>query len=1053
MSFHRSFQHQARYNVLTPAFLLAALALSTPAWAQQVVPIGVQEVDIVLSEDQSLINYGEISSDQTPYAVQSNYDIDFIENYGSIEGEDNAVNVSGNVNRFLNGSNASIESENYSAVYIGDGVGQFDNRGDINSNGTIAAYGINIDGYVGIFENSGSITAESHAIFIEDSIGIFRNSRYIESSDQSAVFIGEDVDSFENLRSGEIVSDNEPAVRIDGNAKQFLNQGAIDADGDWAITLGSVVALGDETGTFRNEGSIEGFTGGIKVVGGVESFENTEDGELISIEGNAVEIGGNVGSFFNAGEISGYQDAVKIGGSVGEFINSAPGTISGVAAAGVYIGEGVKNFTNGGSISGAYGVYVNDNGDGESVTGRFVNTRTITGTLDTNDVPTDGVYFDGSVNDFANSGTIKGGDRGVEFNRDVKTFLNADGTIEGIIGVDVGGAVENFTNAGTITGLSSSGVALVDVTNFHNWGTLKGVQRGVTINGVANSFTNHAGGVISSGGHGVFVLQQAESFENHGEIHGGTGNGIRFVAGVDSFANSGEITSTGSFAVTASDAIEKFTNSGNIKSNGNRAINLNVVVGEFDNSGTISGVAGQAGLYIRDVTGKFINSGTIESGTGIEIGTAGQTLINRGAIEGTDGIAVRYAGDGNTLVIQSGATFIGGVDFGDVGAANNLFDFSNYRGSLVLDVLDNSLAQGDVLAGLNLYYQTPTKVVITSASSARHSGQPVADVVSGVSNLLAAPLAETAALTDDQAFGYAPGRRLTEAELATGSALSRPDAGFRAWGSALGGASYLPDTDADLSSLYGGLVAGAHAAVSADTTIGLLGGYARSTTNIAAGTHTITADTGILGVYGETRLDMAHLSYALLGGLSANASEREVSAGDDLSTASANFGGWWLAPEVSASIPVLSNSDGELRVGARVGYIGGGFAGYTETGSTADLTVSAQTFGLLNAAIEVSGDKVLGMTEHGDIVASASLGLFSQTNVGGSDVSVSLPDFANADLGTLSAATGTTYGVKLGGSLSVPVAHNVDLSAGANGLIRNDGFVSAGANVKLSGSF
>jgi len=146
----------------------------------------------------------------------------------------------------------------------------------------------------------------------------------------------------------------------------------------------------------------------------------------------------------------------------------------------------------------------------------------------------------------------------------------------------------------------------------------------------------------------------------------------------------------------------------------------------------------------------------------------------------------------------------------------------------------------------------------------------------------------------------------------------------------------------------------------------------------------------------------------------------------------------------------------EVRIGGKLAYVGGGFAGYTETGNVGVIQVDPQIFGLLTAKLEVSDSMVLGKTAGGEVKGTATVALFAQTNVGGSSVPVTIyQNSGGAALGTstVSAPTGTVFGTTASLDVKVPVSQQVDFTAGLNGALRSDGALGGGARVGLGGSF
>lgn len=484
-------------------------------------------------------------------------------------------------------------------------------------------------------------------------------------------------------------------------------------------------------------------------------------------------------------------------------------------------------------------------------------------------------------------------------------------------------------------------------------------------------------------------------------------------------------------------------------------------MGSFTNAGLIAGGEGGSGyssqngtgVYIAGPVGHFTNTGTIRGGIGVSLDdNTGTTLSNGGLIELTyiggngtqDGLAVRFGDGADTLELLTGGHFIGDVNFGD---GINTFDFSSYHGSMVLAYYGALDPTTGLKPGSNLFVQqdpnggTPGLVVIVGDASERFNYVPVTDLVSGLSDLLQQQLA---------GLGL-PGNGVTQ------QAIHKPapadvksaaaDTGRHVWAQAIGGGSLISGADG-VHNVFGALAVGTDVEVSKDMQAGILGGYARTQMNIANGTQTVTGNTVFAGAYARTEMSTVELDFQVLAGMSMNSSSRTIQTQSGTDTATAEFNGWFVAPEVTAAVPVLKLDKGELKVVGKLGYIGGGFGGYTETGSQYAATVGAQMINVLTAYAGLSDDMVLGMTPSGTIKGQASVGVFSQTNLGGGTVPVAV---YGLDTGGSAIPTGTTFGLKAGFSVDMPISDSAKVSAGANAAVSGAGQFSGSANVKISG--
>jgi hypothetical protein len=231
----------------------------------------------------------------------------------------------------------------------------------------------------------------------------------------------------------------------------------------------------------------------------------------------------------------------------------------------------------------------------------------------------------------------------------------------------------------------------------------------------------------------------------------------------------------------------------------------------------------------------------------------------------------------------------------------------------------------------------------------------------------------------------------------------------------------------------------------------VLASYGRTNFNVTNGPQTVTGDTGVVGIYGKTSLDTIGLDFSLLGGFGSNSSKRQISTGTGTETATASFNSWFFAPEIGASLPVLRTGNGQFNLAGKLGYIGGNFAGYTETGSTANATVGSENIGIFDAKLELNGNTVVHSGGVGDVTVTGKLGLFAQTNVGGaSAVPVSVLGLPTAG----SSASGANgYGVYAGAGVDMPVSNGFTVGASVLGSARSDGDYAGIGKLRISGSY
>jgi hypothetical protein len=247
----------------------------------------------------------------------------------------------------------------------------------------------------------------------------------------------------------------------------------------------------------------------------------------------------------------------------------------------------------------------------------------------------------------------------------------------------------------------------------------------------------------------------------------------------------------------------------------------------------------------------------------------------------------------------------------------------------------------------------------------------------------------------------------------------------------------------------GGLVVGAHTALTGNSTLGGVVSVARSDFATIGQGQTVDTTTGAVGLYGETGAGGLSLDYALLAGVAAQHSDRELAGPFGPETASADFASWFWSPEIGLAIPVLEGQAASAGAGLKVRYVGGATAAYTETGSSADLSVPQQGINILEARAELTGEFEASATENGAAVLTAKAGVLAQSNLGGATLALGLP--GGATVNSVTAGTVAT-GIYADLGLETPLGGSASAIAGLGGELRSDGFRTVTARAGLAGN-
>lgn len=338
---------------------------------------------------------------------------------------------------------------------------------------------------------------------------------------------------------------------------------------------------------------------------------------------------------------------------------------------------------------------------------------------------------------------------------------------------------------------------------------------------------------------------------------------------------------------------------------------------------------------------------------GIEGGIGGNSSFDlAGTLSGGNGL-VELAAGGNSFDIYNSARFVGGVDFGGYGS--NTLNF--YTGSYTMPV--EGYALGDPSNAINAL--GTAKTVITTGLDSSGNGniilvdssaiatvdrtagdtqRQVSGVIQDIMNLdIERPNVEVAPL----AYGEdSPVKRKAAALglLKDGEQATAFDAaGNLAWARGFYGIrQQQAESGPDSSGRQFGMLAGLDRMIDA-WRIGVFGGAGRSLTDLSADAGGSDSDMVLGGLYGRRSLGELSLDMALTTGRVWTETERSVNMGTE--TANADFGGWFVAPEVALSKSVPLDDRWSLTPSLRGRYIATFYEAYSETGSSQNTSYDA----------------------------------------------------------------------------------------------------------------
>jgi outer membrane autotransporter protein len=536
--------------------------------------------------------------------------------------------------------------------------------------------------------------------------------------------------------------------------------------------------------------------------------------------------------------------------------------------------------------------------------------------------------------------SVTGTNRGIFFN--TGSVINS-GTITGGRGIDA--TTANVTNSGTITG-TLEGINAVTASVI-NSGTITGGPRGIVTTGIASVI--NSGTVTATTGIGIQSLTTA-NVTNSGTISGAV------------------------FGISADTA--NVSNSGTIS--GGDGIAAGIV--NVGNSGTISGTD----FGIRAVTTASVtNSGTISGGIA----------------------ALQFAGNPDTLTLLAGSRIIGAINLAGGG------DTVNFRGG-------NHNLTFDTLAGARVTGTTPfavsgNRAVAVDPTPFAMTDRNLMDVSRTVAAVI--PEIDTAASPGGAPLAFAAAGRSAADVVGDAFAAAMPGLAYAgetavnptavyAGGTAVWARGFVgkrvQQGDGTLlrteNTFYGGML-GADWQAGPNLRVGVFagGGEAKSSLDLNYGDTKSTLVFG--GAYARYRLASAFLHLTVQGGHSGNDTRRQINNNlvpGGIETATASFSGWYATPEAHLgfhhALGIWGGASYTLTPSLRLRYLYASFDGYTESGSTANLTVGTRSVQDFEERGELKFTRTQAFGATAAIATSIYGGVLAVQRVGDSTVDAAL---------------------------------------------------------------
>ena len=580
-----------------------------------------------------------------------------------------------------------------------------------------------------------------------------------------------------------------------------------------------------------------------------------------------------------------------------------------------------------------------------------------------------------------NSGSNSGGIFTQVFGNGNATTTNSGSNSGGILTQAFGNGNATTTNSGS----NSGGILTLALGNGNATTINSGINTGGTSTlafGVGNATTTNSG--TNSGG------ITTQTF--------GTGNATTTNSGTN---NDGIITQT--FATGNATTINSGTNNGDINTQ-----TFGIGDASTTNSGTNNG-----GIFTQTFgvgsNAAIINSGTV-NGT-VELFTASGTssLTNSGTIRNSSGVAIQFAGGPDTLILLPGSFIIGAInlvgvdDTVNVRVGNQNLTFNTLAGATVTGtvpfvVAGNRIASIDPtpfgLADKNLmdFTRAVSSMLASIGDTTLSSSGPAA------SNAFAA---ETGSNRVGDAFVSIPALSYAGSDS---MAFKNPTMvyadGRNVWARGFVGERFQRSDGASLGArnLFEGGAIGVDLLALPDLRVGIFAGGGHSQLSVdsnAGSTRTDTVFGGLYGRYAFASFGAAsYLDFALQGGgsnngvIRGNINNNLLASG--LETATASYNGTYVSPELTYGVKLPLWTNYVLTPSIRLRYVAGTFGGYTETGSTANLTVANRTIQDFEQRGELKLTRVTAFTARDVLLTSVNVGVLGIERLGDTTINTVL---------------------------------------------------------------
>ena len=532
------------------------------------------------------------------------------------------------------------------------------------------------------------------------------------------------------------------------------------------------------------------------------------------------------------------------------------------------------------------------------------------------------------------------------------------------------------TNSGTATGVNNTATGTNQNATTINSGTnTAGKTTETTAGGNAtstNSGSNsgsmvvltvaggNATGTNSGSNSGGLIVETFGGGNATGTNSGSNTGGITVQAngsGNATGTNSGN--NAGAFFVVTNNGNATGTNSGSnaggffVEANGGNATGINS--GHNTGGFTVQSFFGGSAVAI--------NSGFTSGTTTVASITGTETLTNAGTISNFGGTAILFGGGPDTLNLLASSNITGAINL--VGthdtvnflSGNHNLTFNTLAGATV-NGPDPFAVSGNRAAAID---PTPFGLADKNLMDFTRGISGVLDSIGGgaapsgpISSAFAPSASGTYAARVEQTFAAIPGLAYADDQAMVFKAPTIVASDGRAvWARGFGGERTQDGDGGALAgartTFFGGAV-GFDLVARPDLRLGLFAGGGESRMSLDSNlgfTNTDTAFGGLYGRWGFVSFGRASfLDFALHGGGSSNSTSRTINnntIASGIEIATASYSSSYISPELKYGVNIPLWTQYTLTPSVRLRYVAGFFGGYTESGTTAPLTVASRT--------------------------------------------------------------------------------------------------------------